>query len=256
MHDFLKANYHTHTFRCHHAEGTEREYIEAAIEMGIEKLGFSDHVPCPFKDGFVSGIRMTMNEAQEYVDTIRRLGEEYRDDIQLFVGFEAEYVPEFFPEQKYIFDNLGCDYMIMGQHFLESEKTGPYMGSITEDESRIRQYVDTVIEGMKTGYFKYLAHPDLINFAGLDSVYDWEMNRLCRALKEMDIPVEINILGISNNKHYPAEKFWEIPGHVGNKVILGLDAHSVQNVKDVESYEKAMEIVSKYNLNLIDDIGL
>ena len=82
------------------------------------------------------------------------------------------------------------------------------------------------------------------------------MNRLCRALKEMDIPVEINILGISNNKHYPAEKFWEIPGHVGNKVILGLDAHSVQNVKDVESYEKAMEIVSKYNLNLIDDIGL
>ena len=39
-------------------------------------------------------------------------------------------------------------------------------------------------------------------------------------------------------------------------VILGLDAHSVQNVKDVESYEKAMEIVSKYNLNLIDDIGL
>lgn len=256
MQDFLKANYHTHTYRCHHADGTEREYIEAAIEMGIKKLGFSDHVPCPFKDGFVSGIRMTMNEAPEYVGTIRRLGEEYKDDIRLFVGFEAEYVPEFFLEQKYIFDNLGCDYMIMGQHFLESEKTGPYMGSVTEDESRIRQYVDTVIEGMKTGYFKYLAHPDLINFVGMDSVYDWEMTRLCKALKEMDIPVEINVLGISNNKHYPAEKFWEIPGRIGNKVILGLDAHCVQNVKDVESYEKAIEIVDRYSLNLIDDIGL
>jgi len=28
------ANYHTHTSRCHHAKGTEREYIEAAIKAG------------------------------------------------------------------------------------------------------------------------------------------------------------------------------------------------------------------------------
>ena len=41
------------------AYGSEREYIEAANRMGIAELGFSDHVPCPFKDGYVSGIRMT-----------------------------------------------------------------------------------------------------------------------------------------------------------------------------------------------------
>ncbi len=63
MTGFLKANYHTHTYRCQHAYGSEREYIEAAIRMGIAELGFSDHVPCPFKDGYVSGIRMTMEQA-------------------------------------------------------------------------------------------------------------------------------------------------------------------------------------------------
>ena len=52
MTGFLKANYHTHTYRCQHAYGSEREYIEAAIRMGIAELGFSDHVPCPFKDGW------------------------------------------------------------------------------------------------------------------------------------------------------------------------------------------------------------
>ena len=67
MQDFLKANYHAHTFRCQHANGTEREYIEAAIDMGIETFGFSDHIPCPFQDGFVSNIRMTMDQAGEYV---------------------------------------------------------------------------------------------------------------------------------------------------------------------------------------------
>ena len=99
MTGFLKANYHTHTYRCQHAYGSEREYIEAAIRRGIAELGFSDHVPCPFKDGYVSGIRMTMEQAPEYVYAIRELGKEYASDIKLYVGFEAEYIPEFFKEQ-------------------------------------------------------------------------------------------------------------------------------------------------------------
>ena len=100
MTGFLKANYHTHTYRCQHAYGSEREYIEAAIRMGIAELGFSDHVPCPFKDGYVSGIRMTMEQAPEYVYAIRKLGKEYASDIKLYVGFEAEYIPEFFKSRR------------------------------------------------------------------------------------------------------------------------------------------------------------
>ena len=41
----MLANYHTHTARCHHASGSEREYIEAAIAGGMKILGFSDHAP-------------------------------------------------------------------------------------------------------------------------------------------------------------------------------------------------------------------
>ena len=76
MVEFVKANYHAHTVRCQHAYGTEREFIEAAIDLGIEEFGFSDHIPCPYKDGFVSGIRMKMEQAEEYRDCIRRLEEE------------------------------------------------------------------------------------------------------------------------------------------------------------------------------------
>ena len=61
--DFLKANYHAHTWRCQHAYDTEREYIEAAIAMGIEIFGFSDHVPCPYTDGYVSGISARLGSA-------------------------------------------------------------------------------------------------------------------------------------------------------------------------------------------------
>lgn len=256
MQDFLKANYHAHTYRCQHASGTEREYVEAAIQMGIKEFGFSDHIPCPFSDGYVSGIRMTMQQAPEYVETVRRLAAEYKDDIRIYVGFEAEYIPEFYEEQMKLFRDLNCDYLILGQHFLNSETSGPYMGTETADESRIRAYVDLVIEAMKTGNFLYLAHPDMMNYRGLDSVYEWEMTRLCKALKEMEIPLEINMLGMAEGRHYPAERFWAIAGEIGNRVILGLDAHSVEQVQNTEAFKNCKAIVDKYNLHLINEIKI
>ena len=45
------ANYHTHTTRCNHAVGSEREYVEKAIELGFSELGFADHAPMPLPEG-------------------------------------------------------------------------------------------------------------------------------------------------------------------------------------------------------------
>ena len=41
-------NYHTHTKRCNHAIGEDREYVENAIQGGLETLGFADHAPYVF----------------------------------------------------------------------------------------------------------------------------------------------------------------------------------------------------------------
>ena len=41
----MRYNLHTHTKRCNHAQGEDREYVEAAIKAGIKTLGFSDHCP-------------------------------------------------------------------------------------------------------------------------------------------------------------------------------------------------------------------
>ena len=256
MEQYLIANYHTHTTRCKHARGTERDYIEAAIAAGIKTLGFADHVPCPFKDGFVSGIRMDMKDAADYVADIRKLQKEYSDRIQILVGFEAEYMPQYFDEQMAVFDQLGIDYMIMGQHFLASEKQGPYAGARTESEDFLKEYVDRVIVGMKTRRFAYLAHPDLVNYVGDDAIYEREIHRMCNALKEMRIPLEINLLGLLEHKHYPREAFWKIAGSVGNDVILGIDAHWPEQIGDIDTYHRALELVQKHNLHLIDKLNL
>ncbi len=254
--EFTVYNYHTHTARCHHAFGTEREYIEASIEMGIKKLGFSDHIPCPFTDGYVSGIRMQMSEAEEYVSCIRRLAEEFRGRIQIFAGFEAEYIPEFYDRQMEMVRSLGCDYLIMGQHFWVSEALGPYAGTATEEDSRICAYVDSIIEGMETGSYSYLAHPDLMNYKGKEKVYRREMERLCLAMKELGIPLELNVLGMAGGRNYPDRNFWKIAGEVGNDVVFGLDAHAEKSLRDVKSYQKCAALAEKCGLHILGDVAL
>ena len=91
----MYANYHTHTWRCKHASGTEREYIENAIRGGLKILGFSDHTPIPFEGGYVSDHRMEMDLLEDYVTTITALKEEYARDIEIHLGLEFEYAPKY-----------------------------------------------------------------------------------------------------------------------------------------------------------------
>ncbi|MGN1132610.1 MAG: PHP domain-containing protein, partial [Ruminococcus sp.] len=41
----MMYNLHTHTYRCNHASGADRAYVEYAIKAGIKVLGISDHCP-------------------------------------------------------------------------------------------------------------------------------------------------------------------------------------------------------------------
>lgn len=235
----MLSNYHTHTKRCHHASGEDREYVEAAIEAGYQILGFSDHCPWIYPDGYVSGIRMSAAQVDEYIYSLERLREEYRDDIGIQIGFEAEYIKPLMEAQDRFLKDYPIDYMILGQHFCGEEDKTPYVGYPTDSQEILCGYVDLCIEGMQSGRYRYLAHPDLIYFIGEKDCYEREMRRLCTAMKEMDRPVEMNILGLATGRNYPNPFFWDIAKAVGNRVIIGMDAHTPKNLQDRSSVKKA-----------------
>ena len=238
----MSANYHTHTKRCHHAYGEDREYIEAAIEAGFEALGFSDHCPWIFPDGFVSTIRMTASETDEYFSSLERLREEYKKDIEILIGFEAEYLPPLMEAQDKFLREFPVDYMILGQHYVGAESYENYAGKETKSEDKLTGYVDLCIEGMRSGRYRYLAHPDLIHYIGDDGIYKREMRRLCETMKEMDCIIEMNILGMKMHRNYPNPVFWQIAKEVGNRVIIGMDAHEPQQLANKKTVERAKRL--------------
>lgn len=251
----MLANYHTHTPRCHHAVGDERAYIENAIQAGMKILGFSDHSPQIFTDGFVSGIRMRPDEAEDYVTTLRRLGEEYRNDITIYVGFEAEYFPSIFPALRQFCRDLGVDYLIMGQHCLINEPENNWVGRPDPDQARLTLYVDQVLEGLSTGSYTYLAHPDMFFYTGDEDWFHTEMTRLCQGVKRLGLPLEVNMLGVAEHRHYPSERFYRIAAEVGNDVIVGCDAHNPNALLDLNNQQKTRAFAEQFGLQVRDTVS-
>ena len=111
----MDFNYHTHTTRCHHAQGEDREYVEAAIRKGLKTLGFSDHAPYLFKDEkFWSAHRMETDLLHDYAESVRSLQKEYAKDIRILLGFELEYYPDLHKDEMAFLKSVKPDYIIMG----------------------------------------------------------------------------------------------------------------------------------------------
>ena len=252
----LTANYHTHTYRCRHAEGTEREYVETAIQGGLKILGFSDHTPYPFQGGYYSTFRMRMDELENYVTTIERLKKEYRGEIEIHLGLEAEYYPAYFEALLRTVADYPMEYLILGQHYLENERGAFYSGAGTDDPALLCRYCAQTKEAMRTGKFLYLAHPDLFDFHGDPAVYDREMRSLCREANRLSMPLEINFQGMRYRRNYPEMRFWQLAAEEGSTAVFGLDAHKPQDMWEPELEEKARAIAAAAGIRVIDTLQL
>lgn len=245
-------NYHTHTFRCGHANGTDKEYVEKAIEAGVKTLGFADHAPYVFPEkGYISWHRMPLEGLQDYAWSVRALAKEYEKDIRILLGFELEYYPDFHEEEMQFLHSVKPDYLILGQHYLHNEYTSPYMRALA-DENLFTTYITQVIAGLATGDFLYLAHPDLPGWEVSDAVATEQYTRLCEYAKKKDIPLEINLLGLSGDRCYPNKKFFEIAGKVGNRAVFGVDAHTPLAFADKSLEEKGLRFAQETGVRLID----
>lgn len=250
------ANYHTHTWRCNHANGKEIKYVDNAIAAGLQILGFSDHSPYIFPEGYRSWFRMGIGQLKGYVHTVLELREAYTGKIEMPLGLELEYYPDLLPRLLPILKDYPLDYLILGQHFVGNEIDSHYSGNNTDERKLLEQYTNQSIDAMQTGLYTYFAHPDLFNFHGDASFYQQQARRICQEAQSCGIPLEINLLGIRNRKHYPNPLFWEMAAEEGCDVILGRDAHEPEALFQKDPERKALELVKHYGLHLLETVEL
>ena len=247
----ILANYHTHTPRCHHASGSEEDYIRTAIRCGYDILGFSDHAPWPYAGGFISDCRMLPAELPGYVSTLRGLRAQYQDQIHLHIGLEAEYFPRYLSWMKETAEQYGLEYLIFGNHFRETEELGDYFGAC-RTPAQLERYTEYAISAMESGLYCCFAHPDLClnHYPVFDAAAERCLRQLCEAAVRTQTPLEYNLLGearCAEEDHrqdlgYTTEYFWRIAAEYPVTAIVGCDAHLV---KSLEVVPHLLEIKTK-----------
>ncbi|MCD8067609.1 MAG: histidinol-phosphatase [Lachnospiraceae bacterium] len=251
----MKTNFHTHCSRCKHAQGTEEDYVRAAIRAGLGQLGFSDHGPFEDVD---YGLRMPYSELQEYLDEVDALKKEYLSQIVLWKGLEIEYLPEKVGYYESLLSGRGLDYLLLGEHFYRHEDG--HMQNITQAESTEEYvvYARNLADGMKTGFFRAVVHPDIfmINQHAWDSNCDRATDVIIDAAVATDTVLEYNANGYRRGVkdypdgpryQYPHRRFWEQAAQANVRVMVGSDCHEPSQVWD-EAMEQAYQDLEKLGI--------
>ena len=256
------ANYHTHTKRCGHATGEDEEYVQEAIGQGYSDLGFSDHIMLP---GFVEPyVRGDFSLFEDYCSSIRDLSDRYSEQIQIYLGFEAEAFRPYFPFYKELIGNGVIDYLILGNHSAmdDSHELICKFGNITS-VSQLYLYRDLALEAIQSGMFQIFAHPDyfMMSIENFDSDCKKVSKSLIEACMAYDVPLEINLSGIRMGEkqflskrrlRYPTDEFFELVGKYGAKCIFGADAHKPDQLSMESVNYLGVQFAKKHNLNVID----
>ena len=236
----MTVDLHNHTVLCNHAQGTIHEYIEQAIKHKTKVYGFSEHAPMDFDPKY----RLSFEEMQEYTSLVLQAKEKYKDQIEILLAYEVDYLEGHMDERVL---NADVDYLIGSVHFIEKwgfdnpEFIGRYEDENIDDIWQ--KYFDTIEKMANSKLFDIVGHLDLIKvfkFLPNRNILDIARNAL-KAIKNADMVLEINMSGYRKpiKESYPSRELLEEAFKLDIPITFSSDAHAPEQVS---LYEK--EIVT------------
>lgn len=222
---------HNHTKLCNHAEGEIFEYIEKAIECNIKYFGFSEHAPMNFDEKY----RISFEQMKEYEDAVLSAKEKYKGKIEIFLGYEVDYLRDYMDERVL---NADVDYLIGSVHFIEEwgfdnpEFIGGYEDQNIDEIWQ--KYFNAVKEMAQSKLFDIVAHLDLIKiFKFMPSIEVAEIAKdALLAIKKADMSIEINVAGFRKpiGEAYPSLALLKEAKKLDIPITFASDAHKPEQV--------------------------
>lgn len=235
----ILADYHTHTIYSH-GKGTIEDNVKVAISKGIKTIGISDH---GYKH-MAYGVKI--KDIAKMREEIDKLNEKYKE-INILLGMECNILDE--KGNIDLNDKFSSylDYIMAGYHFGSTPKSIKSLinhcdNYLAKSERAKEHNTNAIINAMKNNDIFIITHP-----GDKGDVY---IEDIAKVAKNTDTRLEIN----SSHGFLNVKQIKEIK-HIGNKFIIGSDAHIPQNVGD---FKLAMDIIneSKIDVTLIENIIL
>ncbi len=226
-----RIDLHNHTTRCNHAVGTVDEYIQKAIELGIDIYGFSEHAPMDFDEKY----RLPFSDIQAYTSDILRAKETYKKDIDILLGYEVDWLPGHMEESIL---NADVDYLIGSVHFIDkwSFDNPEFIGGWkNKDIDEIwKAYFEATEAMAKSGKFDIVGHLDLIKVFKYMPKQDIRVlaKNVLGAIKKSNMVLEVNTSGLRKpiGEMYPSRDLLEEAYSLDIPITFSSDAHAVEQI--------------------------
>jgi histidinol-phosphatase (PHP family) len=238
------------------AANAER-YREAAAERGIAELGVAEHVyrfrealdvwDHPFWRTYA------IDDLDDYCSFVR-------DETDLKLGIEADFVPGREDRMANLLDARDWDYVVGSIHFVGDQSLDTEEFSIwtqTASAERIwKRYFEMLGAAALSGLFDVLAHPDLVKVWGNDRpLPEGDLRRFyypaMEAIADCDVAIEVSTAGFRKpvGEIYPAPAFLEMAIDAGTPLALSSDAHVPEQLG--YEYERAVDLLDSMGVKEI-----
>lgn len=218
---------HAHTVLCQHASGPIDAYCQRALRLGLSGIIFTEHNPMP--DEYSHQKRLQAHLLPTYVQLVRQVKTKFADALDVRLGIECDYLPEYESFLKEQIALYPFDYVIGSVHCQFPEFHN--YASASDPEHFLAVYFDLLASSAETGLFDSIAHPHLANsyLKYTKEIDHRTINLFVDRMAETGVAIELNTGGQKywDSYLYAAAAFRNIP------VILGADAHAPGHVGDL-----------------------
>lgn len=239
-----RYNFHTHTQFCD-GRAPMQQFVEAALTMGFEHLGFTPHSPISFP----TSCNMTREDVPTYFDEIERLRELSRGKLHIYQSMEIDYVDDSGPADDY-FQHLPLDYRMASVHFIPSltepgtwvdidghfERFKQRMAEHFNNDIRyvVRTFFKQSMKMVNAGGFDIIGHFDKIAHnagdyePGIDDTpwFEQQVRELFDNVMDHHLIVEVNTKAYGQcRRFFPASKWFSLLKQYHAPVLVNSDCH-------------------------------
>jgi len=236
-------------------------YVEAAAKQKMLAYGYSSHAPVPFPCKWC----MKLDRLAEYVAGVRKIQEQWKEQIEIYCGLEVDYIPNIIgPSTDYI-KEAGLDYHIGSIHFIDAFDDGtPWeidgLHSIFKDglqrifkndlQAALERYYALTREMVVEDCPDVVGHLDKIkiqNRSLFSEDADWYRKAVMQTLEEIaakGVIMEVNTRGLYKKRvleTYPSRWILIEAKQMGIPIMLNSDSHHPREITG--EFERAAEVI-------------
>ncbi len=235
----IKADYHVHSHFSSDSTASMEEMIEKAIDLGMNKICFTDHMDYDFPKEY--GLPFVF-DPEEYFMQLEVMANRYKNKIKVFKGIELGLQPYLAERYRTLLAQYDFDFAIGSSHLVKG--TDPYQAVYWENNSKeegIKAYFQSIIDNVKAfSDFQVYGHLDYaVRYApDKNQSYTYEkysdiIDEMLKTIIDSGKGIEVNTSGYKYGLGYPhpqtdvLKRYKELGGEL---ITIGSDGHEPEHL--------------------------